>query len=133
MMIFYEHDEREVAARLLAGEIGVLRTDTLYGLVCRADNQAAVERIYRAKDRDGNKSPIVLIATQHHLFDGPNEVMRQFLDTVWPGKVSVVIPSVSAPYWVERRNNSVAYRLPASVWLQRLLTQTGPLLSLIHI
>jgi L-threonylcarbamoyladenylate synthase len=128
-MIFYEHDDQEIATRLLAGEVGVLRTDTLYGLVCRADNQAAVERIYRAKGRDGNKSPIVLIASQRQLFDGPSEAMMQLLSTVWPGKISVIIPSDNAPSWIERRNNSVAYRLPANAWLQRLLAQTGPLIA----
>ena len=32
---------------LRSGGIAVIRTDTIYGIVGRADNQAAVERIYQ--------------------------------------------------------------------------------------
>ena len=129
MKMFFERDELEIAAWLVDGKVGVLRTDTLYGLVCRADNQVAVERIYRVKGRDNDKSPIVLIANQQQLFDGPTPVMGQFLETVWPGKISVIIPSASAPRWIERRNTSVAYRLPGSAWLRSLLAWTGPLIA----
>jgi len=129
MKMFFEHDELEIVAWLVDGKVGVLRTDTLYGLVCRADNQAAVERIYQVKGRDNDKSPIVLIANQQQLFDRPTLVMEQFLETVWPGKISVIIPSVSAPWWIERRNTSVAYRLPDSDWLQSLLVWTGQLIA----
>ncbi|MBC7869107.1 L-threonylcarbamoyladenylate synthase [Candidatus Saccharibacteria bacterium] len=129
MKIFFESDLPEIVDWLMAGKIGVLRTDTLYGLVCRADNQAAVERVYASKSRDGDKSPIVLVATQQQLFDRPSEETRRFLETVWPGKVSVVLPSSTAPYWIERGNSSVAYRLPDATWLQTLLAQTGPLIA----
>jgi L-threonylcarbamoyladenylate synthase len=129
MKIFYEQDLSEVADWLLAGKIGVLRTDTLYGLVCGANNQAAVERVYQAKGRDDNKSPIVLVATQQQLFDVPSQATGQFLETVWPGKVSVVIASNNAPDWIRRGNNSVAYRIPDNTWLNDLLTQHGPLIA----
>ncbi len=129
MKIFFDQDLPEIVDWLMAGKIGVLRTDTLYGLVCCADNQAAVERIYVSKGRDGDKSPIVLVANQQQLLDRPSESIRQFLETVWPGKVSVVLPSSTAPYWIERGNSSVAYRLPEGAWLQTLLTQTGPLIA----
>lgn len=129
MKMFFERDELEIAAWLVAGKVGVLRTDTLYGLICRADNQTAVERIYQVKGRDSDKSPIVLIATQQQLFDGLTPVMEQFLETVWPGKISVIIPSACAPHWIERCNTGVAYRLPDNAWLRSLLAWTGPLIA----
>lgn len=128
-LIFDRQDVSAIAKYLIAGKIGVLRTDTLYGLVCQANNQAAVERVYRAKVRDDGKSPIVLIANQQQLFDVPSQTTKQFLETVWPGKVSVVLPSVNAPGWIERGNKSVAYRLPEGTFLQNLLTQTGLLIA----
>lgn len=48
---------------------------------------------------------------------------------VWPGKVSVIMPSVNAPIWIRRDNNSVAYRLPANAELRDLIAKTGPLIA----
>lgn len=111
------------------GQIGVIRTDTLYGLVCRADNRLAVERIFAAKGRDDVKAPIVLIAHTDQMYDPPNLLAQPVLDGVWPGKVSVIMPSSFAPDWITRGNNSVAYRLPALDWLNRILQQSGPLIA----
>lgn len=129
MKIFSKQDISGIANFLVAGKVGVLRTDTLYGLVCRADNRIAVERIYSIKGRDDDKSPIVLIANQRQLFDRPSDATGQFLKTVWPGKTSVILPSCNAPSWLERGNKSVASRLPDNIWLQKLLPQTGPLIA----
>ncbi len=129
MKFFLERDQAAIVDWLMAGKVAVVRTDTLYGLVCRADNQAAVERVYRVKGRDGDKSPIVLIATSQQLFDTPSDETQLLLDTVWPGKTSVVIATNQAPHWIERGNGSVAYRLPEHTWLQSLLSQTGPLVA----
>jgi len=59
----------EIEKMLLSGGIGVIRTDTLYGLVASAGNQVAVERVYALKSRDEKKSPIVLIGSVDQLFD----------------------------------------------------------------
>lgn len=121
-------DPRIVAA-LQRGGVGVLRTDTLYGLVASADNEAAVERVYVLKRRDDGKSPIVLIADIEQMFDQVNERERHVLDDVWPGKVSVIMPARQAPAWLTRGNESVAYRLPEHDELRQLLRQTGPLIA----
>ena len=129
MKIFDDLLDPGIAQRLLAGEIGVIRTDTLYGLVCIATNQQAVERIFTLKSRDEVKSPIVLVGDNSQLFDMPNEPEQAILNKVWPGKTSVIIHSTAAPAWIERGNNSVAYRLPDSEQLQHLLYITGPLIA----
>lgn len=111
------------------GGVGVLRTDTLYGVVARAGDEAAVERVYRLKDRDTAKSPIVLISSDEQLLDVPDEPIRRLMRDVWPGKVSVIVPSLNAPQWIARGNDSVAYRLPDDAKLRHLLEQAGPLIA----
>lgn len=114
---------------LLTGGVVVLRTDTLYGIVARADDRAAVERVYRLKQRDDHKPPIVLIADETMLFDPPSTAQRQALSEVWPGKVSVILSSPSAPAWLTRGSGTVAYRLPADPSLRALLKKTGRLIA----
>ena len=119
----------EVASILNANGVVILRTDTLYGILARADSRSAVERVYALKGRDETKSPIVLISDSSQLFDGVSDTVTKFTEEVWPGKVSVIIPSEDAPEWIRRDNQSVAYRLPDNSVLQDLISVTGPLIA----
>lgn len=129
MRLFQEIHSPELSRMLQEGAVGILRTDTLYGVVARADTEVAVERVYDLKDRDNRKSPIVLIASIDQLWDTPPEIALSVLQKTWPGPVSVILPSTKAPVWIRRDNGSVAYRLPADEALQSLLRQTGPLIA----
>ena len=46
MIVFPDITSPKIAEMLNSGAIGVLLTDTLYGVVARADNEAAVERVF---------------------------------------------------------------------------------------
>ena len=48
---------------LKSGGIGVMPTDTLYGLVGSAFSKKAINRIYKIKNRDKKKKMIVLISS----------------------------------------------------------------------
>lgn len=43
---------REVEDYLNAGKVGILPTDTLYGLVAKASDEGAVKRLYGLKNRE---------------------------------------------------------------------------------
>ena len=118
-----------IVSLLKGGAIGVLRTDTLYGIVASARNERAVERMYAVKRRTPSKSPIVLIASIDQLFDSYGEATLDRLNELWPGKNSVILPSTAAPAWIVRSNASVAYRIPNDELLCQLLRQTGPLIA----
>jgi L-threonylcarbamoyladenylate synthase len=127
MKLFASVNDPEIVRILRAGGIGVLRTDTLYGIIGQADSQKAVERIYTLKHRDEAKSPIVLISQYNQIYDNVSGLIQVHLAGLWPGKVSVIIPSEQAPDWIQRGNGSVAYRLPADEPLRQLIDSTGPL------
>lgn len=129
MTIFQSLNDPQIADILNAGGVGVLRTDTLYGIVANADNKSAVQRVYELKGRDETKSPIVLISSSDQLFDQPDETLKAYVDSVWPGPVSIIFPSTKAPLWIRRGNDSVACRLPDDADLQNLVTATGPLIA----
>ena len=129
MKVFSSVNDPAVAAILKTGGIGVLRTDTLYGVVARSDDEAAVHRVYELKGRDDDKSPIVLINSPEQIYDKLEPAHRTYLDQVWPGPVSVIVPSALAPSWISRANASVAYRLPSNQALRTLIRITGPLIA----
>ena len=118
-----------VATTLLRGGVVFARTDTIYGLLARADDEKAVERVYQLKGRNPEKSPIVLIADTGQLYDAVPQEATELVRQQWPGRVSIILPSVIAPSWIQRHNHSVAYRLPALPELQSLIGRTGPLVA----
>lgn len=122
-------DDPAVASALLDGGLVVLRTDTLYGLIARADSEGAVARVYYLKQRDQAKSPVVMIADSSQMFDEPPVGFASLVADGWPDRTSLVLPSRQAPSWIRRDNSSVAYRRPSVDSLQRLLLKVGPLIA----
>lgn len=118
-----------VAMTLLRGGVVLARTDTIYGLLAKADDQVAVERIYTLKGRDPEKSPITLISSTDQLYDVASATTEQIANAHWPGKVSIIMPSSHAPEWIRRHNDSVAYRLPDHDDLRSLIHQVGALIA----
>lgn len=127
MILIPDLDSPKLIEMLKSGAVGVLRTDTLYGIVALANNQTAVERIYEVKHRTPTKSPIVLIADQSQMFEPAPSALQDVLSELWPGPNSIIIPSTAAPEWITRGNGSVAYRQPDNPRLLRLLAAVGPL------
>ncbi|MCA9351806.1 threonylcarbamoyl-AMP synthase [Patescibacteria group bacterium] len=117
------------------GGVGVMRTDTLYGLVCDAHNPHAVERIYRIKQRDLLKPVLILVANLEQIasFDITlTPTMKKHLDQYWPGKVSIILPandtSVNTHY-IHKGTGGIAFRIPDDAELRNLLLEVGPLIA----
>lgn len=77
------------------GGVAVFPTDTLYGIGCRPDSEAAIERVYALKGRPREK-PMALMrfslaaALDAHPGLGPRT--RAALERLLPGPVLVVLP-----------------------------------------
>lgn len=124
----------EKAERIIReGGIGVLPTDTLYGVVGSALNANTVTRIYEVRERDSHKPLIVLISSVNDLTQLGIQVQgaqTEFLKRYWPGAVSAILPCPAAAFeYLHRGNQTLAVRLPAHKSLQELLTATGPIVA----
>jgi L-threonylcarbamoyladenylate synthase len=124
---------RQAIAMLQEGKIGVLLTDTIYGVVGQALNRATVERIYAVKKRQPEKPFIILISGYDDLKKFGVSLVpaaERVLSKYWPGKVSVILP---VPFknmeYLHRGTESLAFRMPASTKLRDLLRETGPLVA----
>ena len=108
-----------------------MRTDTLYGIVARADDKQAVERVYGVRHRESKKASIVLIANDRQIWNqSAVQVNKAVLDQFWPGPVSIILPAGSeSPSHIYRGENSIAFRIPADEELRDLLSATGPLIA----
>ncbi len=124
-------------ALLKEGKIGILATDTIYGIVASAFSKKAVEKIYKTKGRDENKPFIILISSINDLKKfgfSLSPTQKTFLKTTWPGPVSVIVPCTSTGVqrklkYLHRGTNSFAFRMPKKKSLLALLQKTGPLVA----
>lgn len=118
-----------VAKKLLAGQIAVIPTDTVYGLAAYAANINAVANLYQLKKRE-NKPGTILAASAQQLVElGLKERYLKPVAHYWPGAISVVIPvGFDMPY-LHLGKMSLAVRIPSDKNLLDLLQKTGPLLT----
>jgi L-threonylcarbamoyladenylate synthase len=124
-----EITDSKLAELLKNGAVGVLPTDTLYGVVCAAQNQVAAQRLYALKQRD-NKPGTVIAASIDQLEE--LGFKRRYLTAVerfWPNSLSIIIPCGEELTYIHCGLHSIAVRIPKDLKLQALLAQTGPLLT----
>ncbi|MDT7837424.1 L-threonylcarbamoyladenylate synthase [Aquabacterium sp. OR-4] len=84
------------AERLAAGALVGLPTETVYGLGARADDDAAVARIFAAKGRPADHPLIVHVAdaaaAAFFAADALPPAARRLMAAFWPGPVTVIVP-----------------------------------------
>lgn len=120
---------QELPNILNGGDVGILPTDTLYGLVCRAVDEAAVKRLYSLKNRE-NKPGTIIAANPEQLVDlGLPQDRVKAAAQYWPNPVSVIIPTEKLGY-LHQGKSSLACRVVAGPQeLIDLLKKVGPLLT----
>lgn len=133
MKIVNESDITEIANSLNSGGIVVLRTDTIYGVVTRANDEKACDTIFAIKQRNTDKACIVLLADGDQMWDAAsgeafNAIQKKIDD---PVPSSLIVPiGERTPAWIHHGNQDVAFRMPhTKPWLIELLKQTGPLIA----
>lgn len=131
MAIIKKKIDKEIESILLNCGVGVLATDTIYGLVGSALSKEIIKRIYQLRRRNLKKPLIILIGS---LFDLKlfgikisNKTKKQLLE-FWPGKVSVILPCPGKKFaYLHRGTKNLAFRLPAKKSLVNLIKKVGPL------
>jgi len=122
----------DAAARLLAaGELVAFPTETVYGLGARADDDAAVARIFAAKGRPSDHPLIVHIAdakAARAFAADLNPAAQRLMAAFWPGPLTLVVhrrPGVAAA--AAGGQSSIGLRLPAHPAAQALLRAAAAL------
>ncbi|EHR73077.1 Sua5/YciO/YrdC/YwlC family protein [Burkholderiales bacterium JOSHI_001] len=116
------------AAQALArGDLVALPTETVYGLAARADDDAAVARIFAAKGRPADHPLIVHVsdaaAAQRFAARWPASAQR-LAQAFWPGPLTLIVPR--APGQADAAaggQDSVGLRCPSHPVARALLAQ----------
>ncbi len=119
------------AARIIvSGGLVAVPTETVYGLAARADDAAAVAKIYTAKGRPGFNPLIVHVDTleQAEGLAQFSTLARQVVHDAWPGPVTLVLPRRSDALLADAvfaGLPTIALRMPAHPVMRALIRQSG--------
>jgi L-threonylcarbamoyladenylate synthase len=122
-----------VATALLAGEVVIVPTDTVYGMAALPSDADAVHRIYRAKRRPPTLPLPVLASALDQVRELGVELSASALALAarwWPGPLTMALGfarDAPRPLWLGGRDE-VAVRIPAHPFMLGLIERTGVLL-----
>lgn len=127
-----------ISNRIKSGEVGVILSDTIYGISCLATNLSAVDRIYQIKNRPKDKPFVFLISDfkmlkKYFLISLQQEKILKniWLDDNFYPTTFILTPKKS----VEKKlgldsNNGLAVRLPKNDFLIKMIKSLeAPLIS----
>jgi len=133
-----DSDLKKVVDRLKLGQVGVILSDTIYGLSCSINNREAINKIYRIKRRNKNKSFLILISDfkilkRYFLY---NEKQESILKKYWldikkhPGTF-ILAPKKSLTKLLDINfNKGVGVRLPKNDFLIKIIKSLNqPIIS----
>ena len=101
--------------------MGIVPTETVYGLVCRYSDEAARQRIYAIKGRPELKPLQALIADAGELLAlgvEPSALFAKLQRAYWPGALTIVAPVIGG-------EGTVGVRMPDHAFLRELIRAVG--------
>lgn len=110
------------------GELVAFPTETVYGLGANALNEAAVRRIFDAKNRPADNPLIVHVARAEQLDElcEVNGNAKKLMAAYWPGPLTLLLPRKSAvPDVVTAGLASVGVRMPSHPVAHEMLKICG--------
>jgi L-threonylcarbamoyladenylate synthase len=123
------------------GGVVVMPTDTIYGIVGKAENREVVEKIYQIRKRAPEKPCIILIEKIEDLNKFSiylSEEQKKELEKFWSfdeaqdkhRAVSIIFDCVEEKFsYLHRGTKTLAFRIPKVSELRELLSKTGPLVA----
>ena len=97
-MFINPHDPHaidRIVAHLTSGELLIIPTETVYGLVADATNPRAIEKMFALKKRPKDRPLSVLIADQRWMPQWSSAIPQsalQLAEAFWPGPLTLIVP-----------------------------------------
>ena len=112
------------------GKVVAIRTDTVYGLICNANDIVAVEKIYQIKNRERKKPLALFIKNSDEIEKYVDHKcltseLQNLLKKYWPGALTINFPKEekTLEYINLQTKTSVAIRVPKVELLLKLMEE----------
>jgi len=106
----------EIVEKIKQGQTIIYPTETVYGLGCDATNQMAVDQVFKIKQRQADKSVLVLVPSVAMAMSYVewNEIIEKISQKYWPGPLTIVMkakPDCGLAKGVVAEDGTVAFRV----------------------
>lgn len=129
MVHITDTDFQALVSVLNAGGVAVMPTDTIYGLVCRAQSPDSVARLYTVKPRELKPGTVIAANTDQIIELGVKPRYVRAVEHLWPNPISIILPCTTQASYIYQGKMSLPFRIPANPRICQLLEQVGPLLT----
>ncbi len=112
------------------GGIIIFPTDTAFGIGCRIDNTAAVDRLFKIRRRPAGQAMPVLVscikmALTYYL--DPSDVVRRLMKEHWPGALTIVSQcnknAIDSP--IRGGGETIGLRIPNHPAILKIIEEVG--------
>lgn len=119
-------NDRRLLELLKNGAVGILPTDTVYGLVASARLPQAVNQIYEIKGRQAKPGTLLAANIAQLVELGFKRRYLKAVEDFWPNSLSIILPCPELEY-LHLGKQSLPVRIPDDDSLLGLLEKVGPL------
>lgn len=122
--------DKSVKEALTNDKLIVAKTDTIYGILARADSVESMKKLYEAKQRSPKDPSIILVADANSIPGLTSEQRKiyQELSNHQPTTVAINVSDNFLPH-LPRNNDTLAFRAVPNSPLSSLIKSTGYLLA----
>lgn len=126
---FINLEDSELISMIISGAVGVMPTDTIYGLIASARDAIAAKKILKVKGR--KNKPGTLIASSINQLEelGIKHRYLKAVEQFWPGPVSVILPVPATLDYLHYGLMTLPVRVTSDKKLVNLLDKTGPIIT----
>lgn len=116
--------EKSPSAVFKNGGVVVFPTDTVYGIGCKFDSGASINRIYKIKGTPKIQHFPILVSniTQVEKIADINKAARKLMEKHWPGGLTIVLKT-------KYRKEKVGFRMPDFDSLRKIIDDVGPIIG----
>ncbi len=126
-------DWKKAALLLKEGAIGVIPTDTIYGICTSSFKKDSVEKIYKLRKRNPKKPFIILISDIKDLKKFKIKLsskQKRIIKKLQGLKVSFILASSQNKLsYIDRGSKTLAFRIPMGGVIKKILEISGPIVA----
>lgn len=114
----------EIKKILENGGVGIIPTDTVYGLCCNALNKEAIKRIYKIKKRDLDKPLVLFVKNEKEIekYAIVDELSRKIIEKFIPGEITIILKKLDPNFSISlKKFDTLGFRIPNSDFIINLL------------
>ena len=117
---------------LNSGKVIALKTDTVYGFSCSAQNQSACQKIVNIKGRE-NKPMLLLVGknTDYKKYVKTNDAIEKLICNFWPGALTIIFENnFDFNEYITCGKNTIGVRMPKDELCEKILNNVDyPIVS----